>query len=399
MSNQQPISKTRGLALSGGGYRATLFGLGSLWRLNELGMLQKFNRITAVSGGSITLGYLALNWRKLNFNDSTGVASNFKQLIADPLQDFCSKTLDLEAGISGLFSLKHTIGDKVAAGYDRDLFFNNELKALPSGKFIPEFIFYATNYVTGSNVRITREEVYDYKIGTAMSDGIRISTAVGASSAFPPIFSPVILDSSQWGWKKTKYAKLYDRKEFRDRLVLCDGGLYDNLGLEAIWKEDESSRDHFDEVFVCDAGAPLTLGFDMGTGFWGNLLKKTGLKRNWVAQLNRMSNVMIEQQRALRKRQLINNYKEKRYGGTYWGITTEIEDYEVKSLIAEDNAITRSLGTVPTRLNAFNPEIQGRLINWGYALVDAAIRKHVDNSINGSKTLPIPEYPLLDKKD
>ena len=43
--------KTMGLALSGGGYRATLFGLGSLWRLNDAGLLGRLDRITGVSGG------------------------------------------------------------------------------------------------------------------------------------------------------------------------------------------------------------------------------------------------------------------------------------------------------------------------------------------------------------
>ena len=42
-----------GLALSGGGFRATLFHLGTLWRLNELGYLPKLDRISSVSGGSI----------------------------------------------------------------------------------------------------------------------------------------------------------------------------------------------------------------------------------------------------------------------------------------------------------------------------------------------------------
>ena len=45
-----------GLALSGGGYRAMLFNLGSLWRLNELGWLRKIDMITSVSGGSILNG-------------------------------------------------------------------------------------------------------------------------------------------------------------------------------------------------------------------------------------------------------------------------------------------------------------------------------------------------------
>jgi len=54
---------TLGLALSGGGFRATLFHLGSLWRLNELGLLRRINIITSVSGGSIISGALAACWR------------------------------------------------------------------------------------------------------------------------------------------------------------------------------------------------------------------------------------------------------------------------------------------------------------------------------------------------
>ncbi len=71
------MKKRSALALSGGGYRATLFAVGSLYRLNELGILKNLNRITAVSGGSITLGYLALHWNDLKFNHND-VAENFE---------------------------------------------------------------------------------------------------------------------------------------------------------------------------------------------------------------------------------------------------------------------------------------------------------------------------------
>ncbi|WP_165398986.1 hypothetical protein [Shewanella maritima] len=41
----------KGLALSGGGFRATLYAVGSLARLNEEGLLAELDTITAVSGG------------------------------------------------------------------------------------------------------------------------------------------------------------------------------------------------------------------------------------------------------------------------------------------------------------------------------------------------------------
>ncbi|HEX5676140.1 MAG TPA: patatin-like phospholipase family protein, partial [Azonexus sp.] len=72
--------KRIGLALSGGGFRATLFGLGTLWRLNEAGLLGNLTRITSVSGGSILAGILAHRWRQLNFSD--GLADNFEAVLA-----------------------------------------------------------------------------------------------------------------------------------------------------------------------------------------------------------------------------------------------------------------------------------------------------------------------------
>ena len=61
------------LCLSGGGYRAMVFHLGALWRLNELGYLRKLDRVSSVSGGSITAGLLGLKWSRLEF-DAAGVS-------------------------------------------------------------------------------------------------------------------------------------------------------------------------------------------------------------------------------------------------------------------------------------------------------------------------------------
>ena len=53
-----------GLSLSGGGFRAALFHLGALRRLNELGLLHQLDSISSVSGGSIISAFLAcrLSW-------------------------------------------------------------------------------------------------------------------------------------------------------------------------------------------------------------------------------------------------------------------------------------------------------------------------------------------------
>lgn len=78
-SGSEALADRTGLAVSGGGFRATLFHLGSVWRLNELGYLLKLDRISSVSGGSVTTGLLAVKWRRLQWvND---VATNFQDEI------------------------------------------------------------------------------------------------------------------------------------------------------------------------------------------------------------------------------------------------------------------------------------------------------------------------------
>src|SRR2546422_11466104 len=62
------------LCLSGGGYRAMLFHLGALWRINELGLLPRLARISSVSAGSIVAGLLGLKWQSLRF-DAAGVGA------------------------------------------------------------------------------------------------------------------------------------------------------------------------------------------------------------------------------------------------------------------------------------------------------------------------------------
>ena len=70
LPSDQPLSQPSpgmALCLSGGGYRAMLFHLGTLWRLNELGLLKGLKRISSVSGGSITARMLGLAWKNLTF--------------------------------------------------------------------------------------------------------------------------------------------------------------------------------------------------------------------------------------------------------------------------------------------------------------------------------------------
>ncbi len=67
-----PIAMKIGLALSGGGFRASLFHLGVIRRLAAEGRLEELGqgRIASVSGGSITAAHLLKNWEIYNSSRS-----------------------------------------------------------------------------------------------------------------------------------------------------------------------------------------------------------------------------------------------------------------------------------------------------------------------------------------
>jgi NTE family protein len=235
------------------------------------------------------------------------------------------------------------------------------LSDLPLPGSGPDFIFYATCLQTGSSFRFSREGLYDWKLGRLPRTDITLGTALAASAAFPPLLSPLRLetDSSKW-IERPRIRDLDNAPRICARLLLGDGGIYDNMGVEALWRSME-------RVLVSDAGAPFAYVVSPWT--------------NWPSQLGRVRDILIEQTRALRKRMLIGDLQENRYTGVYWGIHTRIGEYSATPPLCADDAVTQSLATISTRLKALDARTQERLINWGYALADAAIRTHVDTSI------------------
>ena len=80
--------RTGGLALclSGGGYRAALFHLGTLRRLNELGAIGKIDAVSSVSGGSIFAAHLAMCLAAGKLNAAAGRFDDFDGVVAGPFR-------------------------------------------------------------------------------------------------------------------------------------------------------------------------------------------------------------------------------------------------------------------------------------------------------------------------
>ena len=367
-------------ASSGGGFRATLFHLGSLWRLNELGWLTRLSEITSVSGGSITAAYLGFRWQHLYF-ESTGYVRDFVEEIVQPLRAFCSRTIDVGSIVAGLLSPFRHPSEFIVSHYRKGLFGNATLQDLPADQNAPRFTIYATNLQTGADVRLSRSYLADYHLGMVKSPTIELAFAVGASSAFPPPLCPVQLELPPNAWEWVKGADLFDQDELRSKMLLADGGIYDNLGLERVW-------DRYTTVLVSDAGAPFSV-----------CSEPAKLRLSQLYRTKRVLDIVTGQTRALRIRKLVDDFIDGKVSGTYWGIGTQVGHYELEERghagpLVNDSDITRALSRMRTRLNRFSDEEQELLINWGYSLTDAAMRRHVLPKDTQPGRLPYPYRPL-----
>jgi NTE family protein len=350
-----------GLCLSGGGYRAMLFHVGALWRLNEAGYLPSLDRVSSVSGGSITAGVLAQGWTSLEF-DSENVAQAFGSKVVEPIRRLAGRTLDARAIATGVALPRVSVGDRIVSAYRDHLFGTFGLQDLPD---TPRFVFNATNLQSGALWRMEKRRMRDWRVGEVPSPRLDLATAVAASSAFPPFLSPVVLDLAEDDY--TPATGVLQRAPFTTRVFLSDGGVYDNLGLETVWKRCRT-------VLVSDGG--------------GHMKDVEAPSRLWPLQTLRVLAVIDNQVRNLRKRWVLDAFRAGDRSGTYWGIRTDIGDYELQPVLPCPYKATMELAEIPTRLEALDPVKQERLINWGYAVSDAALRRYVDPELPAA-----PEFP------
>jgi NTE family protein len=336
------------LCLSGGGYRAMVFHAGSLQRLNELGYLRRLDFVSSVSGGSLAAGILALAWDELVFDGDR--ATNFDALVVDRVREMAAREVDKRSVLTGLALPHRRISDQVQDAYRRHLFGDATLQDLPDE---PRFVFCATNLQTTALFRFTKRYVADYRLGMARGLAVPLATAVAASSAFPPYLSPVLLRIPAGAWDPGTPQTLPEG--VRDPIVLTDGGVYDNLGLEPAIKRCS-------ELLVSDGG-----------GYVGHPAR---IPRDWLRHLRRVSGVVDSQVRSLRKRMLIEGYRRGDYTGAYWSIRSAVADYGLADPLWFDEQRAREMAAVPTRLASPGAATED-LLRWGAVITDTAMRRWV----------------------
>jgi NTE family protein len=363
----QPPQPGVALCLSGGGYRAMLFHLGSLWRLNQLGWLAKLDRVSSVSGGSLTAGVLARRWAELGF-DQAGVAQRFVEAVATPIHQLAGETIDVAAGLRGVF-LPGSVADRLVKSYQHHLVGDATLQDIPDE---PRFVFNATNLQSGVLWRFSKPYMWDYRVGKIENPSEKLAVAIAASAAFPPFLSPLTLKLERSQYTPGSGTDL-EQDDYMTGPTLSDGGVYDNLGLETAWKRYET-------ILVSDGG--------------GHFTAKPHVSPVWPLQSLRVLGVIDGQVRALRKRQVIGGFKAGLRQGAYWSVWSDVADFQLADAFDCADEATKKLARVSTRLAKLDQVVQRRLVNWGYAICDTAMRKHVVPGTARPAGLPYTEVGL-----
>ena len=292
-----------GLALSGGGFRATVFHLGVLARLAEENRLEDVTFLSTVSGGTLCAGLVhaltGFRWpTSTEYID--GVLPEARRLLT---------TKDLQKAmiirtLTSLWSVFETRSDDLSALMQEHWGITASLRDLPER---PRWMINATCHETGKDWRFERFRMGDYVFGYSYDTDLPLSDAMAASAGFPGLVGPMVLDATQRSWFKYQdvepgpesvLADPEDQRKWKSvpvqpafsRVHLWDGGVYDNHGLEGLHDFVKGWQENLDFLIVSDAaGRPQPEKYKRG-----------------VKALKRIAtDIMMDQIRSLRSRAIL----------------------------------------------------------------------------------------------
>lgn len=298
-----------GLALSGGGFRASLYHIGVLAKLAEYDLLRHIEVLSCVSGGSIIGAHYYLELRRLinieNKSDESIGRDDYIKLIETITDDFLAGVqqnprvrllanpwTNLKLIFSSNYSRTQRLGElyeeliysRIKDGEGANKRWLNNLYIYPEGNEnflprrdnwsrqckIPELVLNATTLNTGHNWQFTASWMGEsptaidtdfdsndryrrtyYRDAPDDYKNVRLGSAVGASSCVPGLFEPLI------------FPGLYPDATVR----LVDGGIFDNQGIGSLLEQD------CDVIIASDASGQLATEKDPGGGIVKPLLR------------------------------------------------------------------------------------------------------------------------------
>ncbi|MEZ4698921.1 MAG: patatin-like phospholipase family protein [Rhodothermales bacterium] len=247
-----------GLALSGGGFRAAGFHLGTLAYLHRAGLLDQVEALSTVSGGTFAgAAYVLALIEKKPF-----------EAFFSSFYGFLTHEVVLRKGLAGLSeehpdvpSGRKALIISMADVYTRTLCSRPDGTpyvfgdVLDAGLPIKEIAFNATEFQTGKAFRFQTSQTRGFignssiRLSRLEAAGIRLGDIVAASSCFPGGFEPIAFpfDFAWPGGKLPASLKTqFERGGAPRPIALMDGGVYDNQGFDSLLLAERRDRNNLD---------------------------------------------------------------------------------------------------------------------------------------------------------
>ncbi len=208
-----------GIAVSGGGSRSANFSAACFLQLERLGLLQRTDYISSVSGGSMTAAYYCAQ------SDDLWNPANVQRKLSHAFAtDLWIQTM-LPWNTLTLMFTDYDRSDLLAAQFENVLFRRSEASGSRAGGMTfadlradrPRLLINATDLQTGRKF-IFCNEMFD-ELNSDLSS-FPLGHAVAASSAVPVVMHQVTLRDYSTVWPQYRH--------------LIDGGIVDNLGVQSL---------------------------------------------------------------------------------------------------------------------------------------------------------------------
>jgi predicted acylesterase/phospholipase RssA len=378
-----------GLGLSGGGFRASIFHLGVIRRLEELGIMKDVDVVSTVSGGSIIGAYYLCEMEKrlrevpvARQHDPATRVEIFELVATDFLrgvdENLRTRALIFTPFYHPVLFLKTLFlrafrasarAELMQTEYDRWFYDGNTLDHLPavtteqidkerdcSVLFGPKLILNTTSLLTGEPVTFSRQTVSGMlELSKVNRNVLPLARVVGASAGVPVLFPPTSIAGD----------------------LLVDGGVADNQGVCSLIEGDDAC----DFLIVSDASGQLEQSDTMGTGE--------------VSVYSRTNSILMHQVRDKVIRLLLAGLRDR--GFAFIHLFLNLKDRaEVTSRVSSE--FIPAIARLRTDLDQFSYIEREALMYHGYTLIDAQLQKHNQRFLTerfGDRPLPPLVCPPL----
>jgi NTE family protein len=233
----------------------------------------------------------------------------------------------------------------------------------------PRFIFCSTDVVFRAlwTFDTGTQQMGDAKAGHAPLGDWTIARAAAASCCVPLLFKPMRIHAGLRGGEPD-----CDRGKTEGPIDIVDGGIYDDLGVEAVWSDHGT-------VLVSDGGPAFKAKPRIPPFVWRDL---------------RYAITLIEQ--------VLAKLSERKLAGSYWGVSALPSDYgyvQPDGAPYPDELIRCWITFVRDDLDAFTEGERAVLQNHGYLMADIAVHANAADLIENDSPLNVPFPKYLSKAE